>query len=48
MLFFFFLIIINLFNFMLQVRLPENGREKGEGPIELMVKEALELVAQAL
>lgn len=33
---------------MAQVRLPEDGWEKGEGPIELIVKEALELVTQAL
>ena len=33
---------------MVQVGLPEDGWEKGESPLELIVKEALELVTQGL
>ena len=46
--FLFFLIIILLFDFMVQVGLPNDGREKGESPLELVVEEALELITYTL
>lgn len=45
---FFFLNIIRISSFMVMAKFPKDGREENEGSLELMVKEALELVSYRL